>query len=194
MLTVRCTARPSFRSRRNRCSPSHWANAARPVTRDRLYDFYTKQADYFRQQHHVPMLLAQFPGLDGGKQGHWGNQNEAVWADGRWNEAQLGSVQSGVFQADGMTVARGVCLRLGDHGELSACFNPDTLTYDAVWSGGFVGFDSVRHGFVSALRMDGQLVPLPEQNSARQTFQVSRILSSRQSSRLCVSNRGCRVS
>lgn len=23
------------------------------------------------------MLLAQFPGLDGGKQGHWGNQNES---------------------------------------------------------------------------------------------------------------------
>lgn len=144
--------------------PSHWANGALPVTRDRLYDFYTKQADYFRLQHHVPMLLAQFPGLDGGKQGHWGNQNEAVWADGRWNEAQLGSVQAGVFQAGGATVARGVCLQLGDHGELSACFNPDTLTYDAVWSGGFVGFDSVRHGFVSMLQLKGQLESVPKQD------------------------------
>jgi len=136
-----------------------WPNALQPVNRDRLYDFYTKQADYFRQQHHIPMLLAQFPGLDGGKQGHWGNQNEAVWADGRWNDAELGSVQSGVFHANGMTVARGVCVRLGDHGELSACFNPDTITYDAVWSGGFVDFDSIRHGFVSGLRMVGQLMP-----------------------------------
>lgn len=150
--------------------PNHWTNATLPVTRDRLYDFYTKQADYFRQQHHIPMLLAQFPGLDGGKQGHWGNQNEAVWADGRWNEARLGSVQSGVFQAGGAAVARGVCLQLGDHGELSACFNPDTLTYDAVWSGGFVGFDSVRHGFVSALQLKGQLVPVPKQNPPDKAF------------------------
>ena len=56
-------------------------NATYPINRDRVYDFYTKQAEYFRQQHHVPMLLAEFPGLDGGAQGHWGNQNEAVWAD-----------------------------------------------------------------------------------------------------------------
>ena len=133
-------------------------NASLPVNRDRLYDFYTKQAEFFRGQHHMPMLLAQFPGLDGGKQGHWGNQNETVWADGRWNAATLGSVQAGVFHGSGITVARGVCVKLGDHDELSVCFNPDTLTYDAVWSGGFVTFDSVRHGFVSGVRMDGQLV------------------------------------
>ena len=151
-------------------APNHWANATHPVTRDRLYDFYTKQADFFRQQPHIPMLLSQFPGLDGGKQGHWGNQNEAVWADARWNETQLGSVQSGVFQAGGATVARGVCLQLGEHRELSACFNPDTLTYDAVWSGGFVGFESVRHGFVSPLQMEGQLVPIPTQTPPDKAF------------------------
>ncbi|MCA9091715.1 MAG: hypothetical protein KDA90_24155, partial [Planctomycetaceae bacterium] len=140
------------------------------MNRDRLYDFYTKQAEYFRIQHHVPRLLAQFPGLDGGTQGHWGNQNEAVWADGRWNDAVLGSVQGGVFHADGTTVARGVCVRLGDRGELSTCFNPDTLTYDAVWSGGFVNFDSVRHGFVSGVRMVGQLVPHPKQSAPEMPF------------------------
>jgi putative heme-binding domain-containing protein len=140
-------------------APRHWENATHSVNRDRFYDFYTKQAEFFRQQHHVPMLLGQFPGLDGGKQGHWGNQNEAVWADNRWNDAELGAAQAGVFHANGMTVARAVCVRLGDHGELSACFNPDKLSYDAVWSGGFVDFDSVRHGFVSGLRMVGTLLP-----------------------------------
>ncbi|MCA9008628.1 MAG: c-type cytochrome [Planctomycetaceae bacterium] len=149
---------------------NHWPNASRPVNRDRLYDFYTKQAEYFRIQHHVPRLLPQFPGLDGGTQGHWGNQNEAVWADGRWNDAVLGSVQGGVFHADGTTVARGVCVRLGDRGELSTCFNPDTLTYDAVWSGGFVNFDSVRHGFVSGVRMVGQLVRHPKQSAPEMPF------------------------
>lgn len=149
---------------------NHWPNSSHRVNRDRLYDFYTKQAEYFREQHHVPMLLAPFPGLDGGAQGHWGNQDEAVWADGRWNDAIPGSVQAGVFHAGRTTVARGVCVRLGDHGELSACFNPDTLTYDAVWSGGFVGYSSVRHGFVNGMRMVGQLVPQPKQQAPAKPF------------------------
>ena len=34
--------------------------------------------------------------------------------------------------------ARGVCVRLGDHGEMAACFNPDTLQIEALWTGGFV--------------------------------------------------------
>ena len=148
----------------------HWFNASLPVNRDRLYDFYAKQAEYFRDQHHKPMLIAQFPGLDGGKQGHWGNQNEAVWADGRWNEADLGSVLGGVFTGNGKTVARAVCVRLGDNAELSACFNPDTLTYDAVWSGGFVNFDSVRHGFVSGVRMAGTPIAIEKQSPPEKPF------------------------
>ncbi len=153
--------------------PQRWWNSSHPVNRDRVYDFYTKQAEYFRAQHHVPMLLAGFPGMDGGQQGHWGNQNEAVWADGRWNDTKLGSVQSGIFHGDGITVARGVCLQLGDNGELSACFNPDTLTYDAVWSGGFVTFDSVRHGFMGGLRMDGASQAVPEQELPGQPFRYN---------------------
>ena len=31
----------------------------------------------------------------------------------------------------GVVVPRAVCLRLGEQGELSACFNPDTLRYEA---------------------------------------------------------------
>ncbi|WP_390881396.1 DUF6797 domain-containing protein [Thalassoroseus pseudoceratinae] len=137
--------------------PKRWPNAGEAVNRDRLYDFYTKQAEYFRRQSHVPMVLAPFPGLDGGNQGHWGNQNEQTWADGRWNETQLGSIQCGVLRGPGITVPRAVCVRLGEAGELSACFNPDTLSYDAIWNGGFVRFDAVRHGFVGGLKIQGQV-------------------------------------
>jgi len=151
-------------------APERWQNSEHFVTRDRLYDFYTKQAEHFRGFHPMPMLLAPFPGLDGGKQGHWGNQNEAVWADGRWNETDLGSVLAGVFHADGRAIPRSVCIRLGAQGELAACFNPDTLTYEKVWAGGFVDFDSVRHGFVSGLRMQGQAVSIPEQPTPLTTF------------------------
>ncbi|MCA9218068.1 MAG: hypothetical protein KDB27_33585, partial [Planctomycetales bacterium] len=142
--------------------PEHWPNWNHQVNRNRIYDFYAKQADYFRKQSQVPGLLAEFPGLDGGKLGHWGNQNEEVWKDGRWNATDLGSLMCGVFRGAGVTVPRGICVRLGDNDELSACFNPDTLTYDAAWKDGFVGFSDVRHGFMHGLEMRGRQLARPK--------------------------------
>lgn len=150
--------------------PGDWPSWQAPVNRDRLYDFYAKQADHFRKEHHPPHLMTEYPGLDGGALGHWGNQNEESWASDRWNETLLGSVQAGIFRGNGVTVPRGVCVRLGDEGELSACFNPETLTYDAVWSGGFVKFSSVRHGFMHGLLMDGKALPKPEGRKPDQPF------------------------
>ena len=66
----------------------------------------------------MPPLLPEFPGLDGGKYGHWGNQNETAWTDDRWNRTDLGSVLCGVFRGAGVTVPRAVCLRLGIPGGL----------------------------------------------------------------------------
>ncbi|QDT05036.1 Azurin precursor [Rubripirellula lacrimiformis] len=151
--------------------PANWQHATHTVNRDRAYDFYTKQAEYFRQQPHPPTLINAFPGLDGGDQGHWGNQSEVDWADDRWNTTQLGSLQSGVFRADAITVPRGVCVRLGDDGEMSACFNPDTLAFDAVWTGGFVKFSSVREGFLGGLKPDGSLIPVPTPRNIDGPFQ-----------------------
>src|SRR5262245_2549005 len=137
-----------------------WPSWQAPVNRNRLYDFYAREAEYFRKQPAMPMLLPAFPGLDGGSKGHWGNQNESSWKDNRWNLTDLGSLQCGVFRGAGVTVPRGVCVRLGDRGEMAACFNPDTLNYDAVWHGGFVKFSDVRHGFMDGLIMDGQAVSI----------------------------------
>lgn len=89
-----------------------WPSWEAPVNRDRVYDFYSKQADYFRQQQPSAQLLAEFPGLDGGMLGHWGNQNEAVWASDAWNQARLGSLQAGIFRGAGKTIPRGVCIQL----------------------------------------------------------------------------------
>ncbi len=147
--------------------PANWRFAAHPVNRDRLYDFYAKEADYFRDLTSRPALLPQFPGLDGARHGHWGNQNEDTWRDGRWNRMQLGSLMCGVFRTGEKVVPRGVCVRLGDHGELAACFNLDSLTCEAAWQGEFVKFSDVRHGFLDGLAIDGRLVdfelpPRPE--------------------------------
>ncbi len=143
-----------------------WPHWDAEVNRDRLYDFYAKQADFFRglarEGQRVPPLLMPFPGLDGGTLGHWGNQSEETWASNAWNDVKLGSLQAGIFRGAGLTVPRAVCLQLGESGELSACFNPDTLGYEAVWRGGFVSFSSVRHGFMHGLSMDGKPVDIAD--------------------------------
>ncbi len=141
-----------------------------PVNEHRLYDFYAKQAEHFRGEPYAPMLLAPFPGLDGGQAGHWGFQTEESWSDGRWNDTDLGTLQAGVFHGAGVVAPRGVCVRLGEHGELAACFNPETLNYEAVWSGGFVKFSPVRHGFMHGLQVDGELRPKPPQRPVNEPF------------------------
>jgi len=50
-----------------------------PINKFRLYDFYARQAAYYLGQGEAaaaPDFLLPFPGLQGGRQGHWGNTNE----------------------------------------------------------------------------------------------------------------------
>ncbi len=150
--------------------PELWPHRHAYVNRDRLYDYYQKEADHFRQVSHVPHLLPEYPGLDGGKYGHWGNQNEQTWVDGRWNNTDLGSVMCGGFRGAGVAVPKGVCVRLGEHGELSACFNPQTLRYEALWRDGFVKFSPIRHGFLDGLLMAGTPLPRPAGKKPREPF------------------------
>jgi len=172
ILAMAASHRPEpFAYSREPLSPEDFPSWQHPVNRDRIYDFYTKQAEFFRLRPVRPMLLGEYPGLDGGMLGHWGNQTEETWADGRWNETDLGSLQCGIFRGDSVSVVRGVCLRLGDEGEMAVCFNPETLRYEAAWTGGFVRFSSVRHGFLDGLRMQGEAVSLPEQDSPQKPFQ-----------------------
>lgn len=150
--------------------PEHWPSWQHQVNRDRLYDFYAKEAAYFQQQPHPPTLLPGFPGLDSGKLGHWGNQNEAVWKDGRWNDADLGNVLAGVFQGPNGSIPKGVCVRLGDKEEMSVCFNPETLCYEAAWQGGFLKFSDIRHGFMDGLLPNGKMLPKPPGDKPTQPF------------------------
>jgi putative heme-binding domain-containing protein len=150
--------------------PDQWPSWKLPVNRERIYDFYAKEAEYFRTQKGPLPLLPQFPGLDGGVAGHWGNQNENTWADGRWNQTDLGTVLCGIFRGADVTVPKGVCVRLGDGGELAACFNPETLCYEALWKGGFVRFSDVRHGLMEGLLPAGTVLPRPEGKPPAQPF------------------------
>jgi azurin len=140
---------------------SAWPSWQHPINRDRVYDFYAKQAEFFMRQSTLPMLLPAFPGLDGGKQGHWGNQNEQTWADDRWNGIDVGEWMCGGFREGKLKIARSVCVRLGDAGELAVCFDTDTCRYVALWADGFLQFSSVRHGFLDGLRPAGRMLSAP---------------------------------
>ncbi len=150
--------------------PEHYPHWQHFVNRDRDYDFYAKQARYFRLQKNPPMLLAQFPGVDGGQQGHWGNQNDQVtWKSDAWNHVDLGSMQSGIFNGGGRSIGRAVCVRFGDNDQYGACFNADSLAFEGLWEGGrFLRFSDFRHGFLNGVTPDGkqravQQVPKPAQ-------------------------------
>ena len=50
--------------------PALWPDAGHPVNRDRVYDFYAKQADFFATQPDVlQLILPEYPGLDSGAYG-----------------------------------------------------------------------------------------------------------------------------
>ncbi len=169
-MTLGHHAPADFSYERAPLQPGRWPNAGLHVNRERIYDFYAKEAEAFLKRPDVP-LLPQFPGLDGGRDGHWGNQNETVWADARWNATDLGTLLSGVFRGAGATVPKGICVRLGDRGEMAACFNPETLCYEAVWTGGFVRFSPTRHGFMDGLILDGAPLPRPAGSKPQKAFQ-----------------------
>jgi len=153
------TVAAPFEPPRDPLDPVAFPDWREPVNRDRVYDFYAKEARWFRTLCPVPPLLPQYPGLDGGAQGHWGNQNEESWRDGRWNDTRLSSVQCGVLQVGGRTIPRAVCVRLGD--DLNVAFDPDTLEYAAAWSGALARFSDTRHGFLGGLVPGGPEVALP---------------------------------
>ena len=125
-----------------------------PVNRDRIYDFYAKQARDWRKEPRD--LMPEYPGLDSGKLGHWGNQNEQTWRDGRWNEMDLGASMAGVFREGKLTVPKAVVVRVAG---FSACYDPVADEWRAAWEGGFVKFSDVRHGLIDGLRMNGTARP-----------------------------------
>lgn len=141
----------------NKADNQHWQEF---VNRERTFDFYGKQALYFMKQKSLPALIPPFPGLDGGQQGHWGNQNDQVtWKDGRWAASDLGSVFSGVFKGAGITVPKGICVRFDDK---AAVFDPERIAWRLEWSGGFIKLNDARHGFMAGAPMDGKVISKEE--------------------------------
>ena len=150
--------------------PELWPNHKAPVNRERVYDFYAKEALKFKGADKLPALTPPYPGLDGGTFGHWGNQSDDTWRDARWSQADPGTLLSGVFKGAGLTIPKAVCIRLGDKGEMSACFDPETLSFPVVWQGGFISLSDMRHGFMSGLKMEGTVVAKEPGTNPKEPF------------------------
>jgi len=132
----------------------HWQEL---VNRDRVFDYYSKEALHFMGQNPLPTLLPAYPGLDGGQQGHWGNQNDAVtWKDGRFAASDHGSLFSTVFTGAGLTIPKGICVRSGGR---AGCFDPVTGSFPVVWKGGFIKLNDNRHGFMGGGTLEGEVIP-----------------------------------
>ncbi len=128
------------------------------VNRERIYDFYAKQARRVLETGVQPTLLGDFPGIEGERHGHWGTQNEDYWRDDRWHKADPGPVMAGVVHLPGGAVAKAVCLRLIEEGggggdEWLAVFDPASLSFPWVSRSGFVRVTPVRRGLIDGLRL-----------------------------------------
>ncbi len=149
-----------FSPDRKPLQPEHNEHWQEFVNRERVFDYYGKQALAFMGRKPLPELLPQFPGLDGGRQGHWGNQNDqTTWKDGRWAASDLGNLFCGVFKGAGLTIPKAVCVRPGDQ---SAVFDPERMAWRLEWSGGFIKLNENRHGFMAGAPMDGQVTSKEE--------------------------------
>ena len=123
-------------------------DAGLPVNRERLYDFYAKQAALTGD------LLPPFPGLDGGSHGHQGNQNDdETWKDGRWAAGVSKELLSGTLQLPGLLATKAVWVKSGDR---CAAFDPAALRFVAEWRGDLVRLGDRRRGFIEMPRPGGE--------------------------------------
>lgn len=120
--------------------PSEYPDSRHPVNRDRLHDFYARQAGLEGD------LLPPFPGLDGGGYGHQGNQNDLeTWMDNRWSLSPKGDLFSGVLKTPQLAVPKAVWVRSGDR---SGIFDPASPGFVAEWKGELFRIGERRRGFI----------------------------------------------
>lgn len=136
---------------------ANYTLAGETVNEVRVYDFYQRQADYYMANPgKLPKVIPAFPGLDAGLHGHWGKHNQNGYNDGRWNDGDTGEHFSHVVKSNGLNIEKGICVKLGDPHILSTCFDPQTLSYRAIWQDGWIGFQPFRWGSSRGATIQGE--------------------------------------
>src|ERR1051325_1996098 len=85
------------------------------------------------------------------------SQKESDWIDARWNATELGNFHSSVVALPGGAVAKGLSIRLRGDRELSVVYDTATASLCAIWTEGFLKFDSARYGLLRAPKPNGEV-------------------------------------
>lgn len=129
-----------------------------PFPQNRLRDFYFRQAEQFlASDKPIPPLLPQFPGLDGGAFGHWGQNPSERSIDTTLNSVDSGNVICSRVRHFGQNTQKGVAVRLSAGIDAaSVVFDPESLSFIDSWRGGFVSRGSGRFGVHDGATAVGQ--------------------------------------
>ena len=134
-----------------------------PFPANRVVDFYRNEAHrWLAHEGALPRILPQFPGLDGGFWGHWGQNPESDNFDGRLNEMDFGGLLMQVTSHKGGVTHKAVNVRVGEYTML---FDPERLTYTAAWEGDLVIWESRRYGITSGVKAKGK--PIGDLSNSR---------------------------
>lgn len=134
------------------------SSSAKPFPQNRIRNYYAEEARRLlsRGDEPLPEILPQFPGLDGGKFGHWGQSDDSFYTDDRLNEMDMGGMVSQVVNHFGQTTVRAVVVAVGEGQEASALFDTGRLTFTDSWQGGEVIYDSKRFGVNGGVKPGGE--------------------------------------
>ncbi|MEY2725591.1 MAG: hypothetical protein RLZZ458_1458 [Planctomycetota bacterium] len=135
------------------------SDPGKPFPQNRVVDFYSRQgAAFLAGDRAVPGdVLAQFPGLDGGGFGHWGQNPEDVSFDRSLNEADLGNVVMQLTHHFGRTTAKAVNVLVDGRRKQTVLFDPSKQTFVECWQGQFVSWGFVRFGLMDGVRAGGEM-------------------------------------
>ena len=128
---------------------------------NRVRDFYLQQAqrqlDSGQRDPRQAALefLPEFPGLDGGSFGHWGQNPEADNFDHTLNDVDMGNLVAQITNHFGTTTLKAVSVRIGDDQQQTALFDPRQLTFTDAWQGG-VRWTPSRYGLLAGIEPAGE--------------------------------------
>jgi len=85
-------------------------------------------------------------------------QVEGDWADGRWNQVDVGPFMSAAINTPQGRTLKGIAIKVGDTSQATVCFNTELLGYSAAWTEGFLEFDSRRYGLTGSTKPKGRIL------------------------------------
>ncbi|MCA9232297.1 MAG: hypothetical protein KDA57_16740, partial [Planctomycetales bacterium] len=102
-------------------------------------------------------FLPEFPGLDGGTFGHWGQNPSSDNDDHLLNEVDVGSSIAQTAHHFGQITPKAISVRIGPEGQYTAVFDPIRLTFVDLWNGG-IRWEAFRFGLFGGVKPVGARV------------------------------------